>query len=173
VVASPGNGFSITGPLVGSVTLAAPLAANLVSATVLPLSWNFAAVPSAATASFSFTTDANGHITGWSVSLVYDDPGDDYEAQATSAPAGDMVAQVSYANVVADPNSEPVSIVGQSTTAGTWVCQQTFTTSYTAPDPPSLQAELTTANQMIEALEAELNSMHANNVFMAKLLGRQ
>jgi hypothetical protein len=161
LVTSGANATALV-PLAGTVTLSSPLPANAMNLAVIPASWNFSNVMIPAIANinngpyswFTFSTDASGNITSWQFTLQW---GELYESgfTATSTTTGDNVS-------FGGPGVQNSSIIGNSTTPGTWTCS-----------PPSLQAELDTANQMIEALEAELNSMHANNVYMAKLLGRQ
>jgi hypothetical protein len=166
-------------PLSGTVTLAEALPANAANYVTTPVSWQFvgggAELNSAAWQSFiasyggtmpvfTFSTDANGNITAWSFAVQWQQPygGDTLHLTATSSNTGDSLVYDQFEVDAAPPNTQNFVLTGTSTTAGTWACQQ-----------PSLQAELDTANQMIEALEAELNAMHANNVYMAKLLGRQ
>jgi hypothetical protein len=64
-------------PIVGTVTLASALPPNMVNRAATPLAWNFsseqAGLSSANTgagrATFAFSTDANGNISGWSFSI--------------------------------------------------------------------------------------------------------
>ena len=79
----PGNDYFFNAPLIGTVTLSAPLAPNLANAIVVPIAWDFStaqvglnsasAYVSGVPGSFSFSTDANGNIVGWTFSLDYGD----------------------------------------------------------------------------------------------------
>jgi hypothetical protein len=82
-VAAPGSGSGaildvVTSPLMGSITLAAPLGDNLHDAVVDPTSVNFSATPALAffpvaspdySYAFMFSTNNVGAITGWSFSI--------------------------------------------------------------------------------------------------------
>ncbi len=151
VTETPGSQLGVS-PLSGTITLSAPLSPNAVNATVTPLSWNFSAelstlVPNGGytTASTSFSTDANGNITGWNVQIWYNAPaGISFSNGFNSTPSGDTV------EIVDNEGSSLETIVGQSTAPGAWAC---------LPDP--LQAQLTAAQNTDTALTAQVAALQA------------
>jgi hypothetical protein len=149
--------------IVGVATLSVGLEGGLTNASITPLFWDFSMTDggfsSANEGTFvvavSFTTTPQGQIVGWNFDMGYS--GSVYSQHNDSSTQNGDTITVQDTEV-------PTAVINwtaTNTTPGTWSCVS------------DLIAQLTTANQMIEALEAELNSMHANNVYMAKLLGRK
>ena len=180
VTASSDNALLISGPVVGTVTLAAPLAANMSNVTATITAWNFdeenlsgigpGTPGSDEGATFIFSTDANGNITDWSVNLYWTDNSEaPYLIEMTSTPAGDTV---SASEQRTEPPLAEMTVNGSSSTAGTWTCIASFAASYTAPpDPPApnplaatvaaLQAQVASLQAQVTALTTEANGLIA------------
>ncbi len=170
VTASANNNQPIASPLVGTITLAEPLPANASNYVVSPAAWDFSTENSNYTStngwfafynntniSFAFSTDANGNIIGWSISLYWDNgPTENfYSIKTTSTNAGDAVA-VQFNNTISP--SGPMQIAGSSASAGTWSCISNMTATYAAlPDPPPVNP----LAAQVAALTAEVNSLIA------------
>jgi hypothetical protein len=144
------NSTPVSSPLMGFVTLAAPLPANGTT-VVSPTDWdfsaewvylNFASQDTFDTpAAFSFTTQ-NGVIVGWTVSVNYNNGGgvDSFNIAATSTINGDSV-EADYFD--ADSGVAASTITGSSSAPGTWTCQTVFTADFpvvakSAPPPATI-----------------------------------
>jgi hypothetical protein len=151
-------------PVIGIITLDGPLPAGVTNyvpgAVFFDFSTSYVALwgPAAQgtwNTTAQFTTDNSGNIIAWSFSLT-SHPSAITWYGISSTQGGDTETLESI-----DSGPQQWWWTATNTAPGTWSCATT------------LAAELQTANQMIEALEAELNLMHENNVYMAKLLGRK
>jgi hypothetical protein len=179
------NGLPVYSPLTGVVTLSAALPANASNFTVTPASWSFtepavytpfmvsgAAAPFAAqTATFTFSTDANGNITAWNISIYYETESPLWISTVASSQAGDTV-EIQF-NDAASPLGQ-VTTTGSSTSGGTWTCPTTFSANYT--DPPvapvanPLQAQVTALTAQVATLTAQLATANAQSVTLSSQL---
>lgn len=158
----------VDSPVVGLITLSGPLAGNLSNATVVPVSWDFspesggfASYPPSVTVcgtgnwvspcgTFVFSTDANGAITDWNVTLG--EYGTEANFSITLTNTGDTVRSW-YSGAYSGTGA--VTLLGTSTTAGTWSCPVGYTTNYTAPpDPPA-------ANPLAAQVASQAAELHS------------
>jgi len=195
----PGDsGIPIASPIIGTVTLAAPLAPNLKSATVVPASWDFSqelvgldstsfvcSYTEGHCSKFVFSTDAAGKIIGWDMSAQWADVDTD-EAQLTftsSSVTGDTVK--SYIDDFQAPPSAQVGLAGNNSTPGTWLCPSQYTANnHTVPPPPpptadpfaaevaALRAQVATLSAEAKTLSASLEAANATIVALRAEIGK-
>jgi hypothetical protein len=125
--------FTVTENLTGTISFAAPLAANLAlnpsstNSNVTPLAFSFTAGPETLTnaafspnsTSFQFSTDAAGHITAWDIVIGLGGGGQiniDNYGSGFSGNIGDQVAVGS--NFVGDANFDPGEAFALNRVAG-------------------------------------------------------
>lgn len=162
-VKADGPGYLYNSAVIGTITLAAPLAPNLSNQSVTPAAWDFSALLAGFTSTssvganvggtFAFTTDANGNITGWNFSAVSNPDPTNTIARLTSQNPGQVVT--SYGGQYTDgtyyDNEGHVAPAGvfddtASTAAGVWYCP--------AAQVASLQAQLD--SQVTETQQLEI-----------------
>jgi len=186
VTASSNNDLPASSPIVGSLTLSQALPPNATLLTVTPATWQFSLVNDELTytngwfedyptPSFQFSTDANGNITDWLVTVDWSNsPGtlNVYDISMTVAKAGDQIAET-----YDDLNNPvgPMSITGSSATSGTWTCVTQMTAAYTAPPPPPppvnpLAAQVAALTAEVNSLTAQRNNAEAiNTIYLAEI----
>jgi hypothetical protein len=117
--------FTLSENVTGTITFAAPLAANLNLSSVTPASFSFTAGPETLTnltynpsSGFShldFTTDASGKITGWDITVALGGGG---EFILRNEP-GDMLDEAFVgANFKGDANFDPSEAFARNSAAG-------------------------------------------------------
>jgi hypothetical protein len=168
-------------PIIGTVTLTAPLAANLTNVVVTPLAWDFSTQDPTLTStseagaapSFTFSTDNTGNITAWYFSIATSDAGTDVWAQATSTPNvvtnggnGAPFPGTYYDEVNnTQPSLLPPGVMDTLSTAiGAWYCLAPLVDPAVAANATlaaqvaALQSQLGTANAATAAAQAKVTA---------------
>jgi hypothetical protein len=125
-------------PIIGTVTLTAPLSANLTNVVVTPAAWDFSTQDPTLTStletgpnapSFAFSTDGSGNITAWAFSLGTHDGATDVLVEGTSTPyvstglaPGPLDPGNYYDSVDKEGSPEGAVLDTQSTAIGSWYC---------------------------------------------------
>jgi hypothetical protein len=116
--------FTLSENVTGTITFAAPLAANLDLSSVTPASFIFTAGPETLTnltynpgfSHLEFTTDASGKITGWNIDVALGGGG---EFILRNDAPGDMFDEAFVgANFKGDANFDPGEAFARNSTAG-------------------------------------------------------
>lgn len=155
-------------PLIGTVTLSAPLPPNATALAVSPVSWDFqsemqgftSSSPNTAppyvgaAATFSFSTDAQGNIIGWNVEASYSNYslanstqlGFGVEISTNSQYQQDYVGKAADGEGTGGGSNLDVGSSG----VGAWYCA--------APVVDPLAAQVATLQAQLSALQAQENN---------------